>query len=202
MTKVSIKEACNLIAKMFNELEFGGRTDWQGEEIFNASPTGELFHVFEYYQIAKDYFDMFEEDRLKLKGMTIPPNGGIQFTVPETWRTYKLNEEQIKAVIELGDSLKQAPENIHYKHRIPIGGEIQEHTYHEFMALVNYLKGNRPYEPEEQKICMLCNEPIDEDENYLIVEEHGPLGIYPGKPFGYVHKECHKQSYEDVLEED
>jgi hypothetical protein len=52
-----MRDACELIAKMFNILEVKNRSDWQGLDIFNASPTGELSHVYDYYPVAKEFFD-------------------------------------------------------------------------------------------------------------------------------------------------
>lgn len=77
--KISMKEACELIAKMFNLEKSKGRDNWTGEEIFNASPTGELFHVFQYYEIAKNYFGILENE-IKVK----PENPPIGTTFRDT----------------------------------------------------------------------------------------------------------------------
>jgi hypothetical protein len=54
--RVTYQEACELIAKMCNLERMKDRDNWTWEDIFNASPTGELFHVLEYYELAKRYF--------------------------------------------------------------------------------------------------------------------------------------------------
>lgn len=46
-------------------------------------------------------------------------------------------------------------------------------------------------------ICILCNNPIDEDEEHLIAEEHGPFGLFEGEEMGRVHMECHDSIYEE-----
>lgn len=199
-TKVTFKDASELIAKMFNELEWTNRTNWTGEEVFNASPTGELFHVFEYYQIAKDYFEMDEEERKKLKGMPIPANSSFSFTVPETWRNYKLTEKQMKSIIELADYYKDHPEADKLVHQILIGNEIQTHTNQELLALANYLKGENlddkePLPTEKKKAAYvpvekkkLGYEEVDECPAPYVGLEWTEMYSYYGKVVGRVDR--------------
>ena len=49
--KVTGKEMCELISEYL--LTKSINMSW--EEVWNFSPTGELFHVFELYQIAKEW---------------------------------------------------------------------------------------------------------------------------------------------------
>ncbi|MEM5659999.1 hypothetical protein AAHB50_32345 [Bacillus toyonensis] len=52
--KVTIQEACELIAKWLKETR---GIDVTAKQIFNLSPSGELWHVFELYAEAKNYFE-------------------------------------------------------------------------------------------------------------------------------------------------
>lgn len=47
------KEKCELIAKMFNDLQIEDRTDWTADEIRNENP-----HVF--FSVAKMYYELAE----------------------------------------------------------------------------------------------------------------------------------------------
>lgn len=190
-TNVTFKQASNLIAKMANELEWNSRTDWTGDEIFNSSPTGELFHVFEYYQLAKDYFDLVEEDRRKLKGMPVPAGGKFEFTVPETWRSYKLSEDEIRAVIDLAESYKDHPEKERISHHIPIGDEIQVHTTAQLQALAAYLKGELPNDAEEETVQeekKLDYEAVEECPNPYVGLEWTEMYSYYGKVIGKINR--------------
>ncbi|AHN66687.1 hypothetical protein Bcp1_212 [Bacillus phage Bcp1] len=46
-------EACEFISKYLKEAH---QIEMTGEQVFNASPTGELFHVFYLYNQAKAYY--------------------------------------------------------------------------------------------------------------------------------------------------
>ncbi|ARQ95158.1 hypothetical protein FLAPJACK_247 [Bacillus phage Flapjack] len=56
--KITYKDACEYIAKYLKESQ---GIDMTGEQVFNASPTGELFHVFYLYKQAKEYYKVKEE---------------------------------------------------------------------------------------------------------------------------------------------
>lgn len=148
--KKTFKQASELIAEMFNELEWRGRTDWTGEAVFKASPAGELFHVLEYARIAKDFFELDEEERKKLKGIPIIKNGAFSFTVPETWKEYNLTEEQMKSIISLADSYKGHPMVSGIIHHVSVGNTIIPHSHAELISLANYLKGGLSDDKKEE----------------------------------------------------
>ncbi|AGY46756.1 hypothetical protein BigBertha_248 [Bacillus phage BigBertha] len=56
--KITYKEACEYISKYLKEAQ---GIDMTGEQVFNASPTGELFHVSYLYEQAKAYYKVKEE---------------------------------------------------------------------------------------------------------------------------------------------
>jgi len=56
--KVSYVEACELISKYLKEVH---QVEMTGEQVFNASPTGELFHVFQWYHVAKGFYDAVDK---------------------------------------------------------------------------------------------------------------------------------------------
>ncbi|HDR4709692.1 TPA: hypothetical protein QCQ87_004814 [Bacillus paranthracis] len=51
--KVTFKEMCELISKWFKETR---EIEVTGEQVFNSSPSGELWHIFVWYADAKKYF--------------------------------------------------------------------------------------------------------------------------------------------------
>lgn len=51
--KVTFKEMCELISKWFKETR---GIEVTGEQVFNSSPSGELWHIFVWYADAKKYF--------------------------------------------------------------------------------------------------------------------------------------------------
>ncbi|HHI3604946.1 TPA: hypothetical protein QCU10_001465 [Bacillus anthracis] len=51
--KVTFKEMCELIAKWFKETR---GIEVTGKQVFNSSPSGELWHIFAWYAEAKNYF--------------------------------------------------------------------------------------------------------------------------------------------------
>jgi hypothetical protein len=55
--QVTGKEMCELISEFFDA--HGLNKTW--EEIWNYSPTGELFHVFEWYEAAKVWKERTKE---------------------------------------------------------------------------------------------------------------------------------------------
>lgn len=147
---LKIKDAANLVAKMFNEVEYNDRDNWTGEEIFNASPTGEVFFVLEYYRLAKEFFELDEEDRKSLKiSMTVKQNGTFAFTVPSTWKHYRLTQKEIVSILNYAVQYKNHPEDKPLTHFIKIGDKHVSHSQKELMALFDYLKGDIPDEIEK-----------------------------------------------------
>ncbi|AID17786.1 hypothetical protein JBP901_gp074 [Bacillus phage JBP901] len=58
--KVSFVEACGLISKYLKDVH---NVEMTGEQVFNLSPTGELFHVFYLYRQAKAFYDVIDKIR-------------------------------------------------------------------------------------------------------------------------------------------
>ncbi|MEK4617688.1 hypothetical protein NYE71_16465 [Bacillus sp. FSL K6-0273] len=52
--RVTFKEMCELIAKWFKETR---GIEVTGKQVFNSSPSGELWHIFAWYAEAKEYFN-------------------------------------------------------------------------------------------------------------------------------------------------
>jgi 5-methylcytosine-specific restriction endonuclease McrA len=49
----------------------------------------------------------------------------------------------------------------------------------------------------DQYTCTFCNEPIDPEEDHLIMTETGPFGLFEEKEIGRVHRACHDSIFED-----